>query len=588
MNSKERLVALRATMEDRGITAVIVPSGDPHQSEYTASHWQGRHWLTGFTGSAGTAVVTKTDAILWTDFRYWIQARSQMDAFELFKQGDDGVPDFDAWLVKNLGSGDCIALDGCLVSAAQTKKLRAKFDDHDINLDTTLDMISDLWTDRGPMPATRAFVLEDEYAGRNRMEKLADIRKRTADHGANVHLITALDDIAWTFNLRGADVHTNPVNLAFALIFPDKTRLFINPAKLDPATRESLERDEIVLEPYEAIDRHLATLDDAARILINPEAVSDHLFRAINPKAKIIKKQNPATGLKCLKNKVEIGHMRDTAVKDGRAVVNFLNWVETCEQPITEISAAEKILEFRKAQDEFINASFDSIMAFKGHSAMCHYCATKETDVTLTRDAMFLSDSGGNYLTGTTDITRTLHLGRPTDQEIEDYTLVLKGHVAVATAMFPTGTRGYQIDTLARQYLWQQGMDFGHGTGHGVGFFLCVHEGPARISPHPVDEILKPGMLLTNEPGLYREGQYGIRLENMILVAEDEKTGFGQFLRFENMTLCHFERGLLDRAALTESEIRWIDDYHREVYEKLAPGLAPEVKTWLRDKTRAL
>ncbi|MCG8637647.1 MAG: aminopeptidase P family protein [Desulfobacterales bacterium] len=588
MDTKEKLIALRQKMEDRGIAAVIIPSGDPHQSEYTAAHWQARHWLTGFTGSAGTAVVTKEHAIVWTDFRYWIQARAQMDEFELFRQGDDGVPDYDAWLVKHLDAGERIALDGCLVSAARTKKLRAKFEDHDIKLDTTLDLISALWTDRGPMPATPAFVLEDSYAGRSRTEKLDDIRKKMGDHGADVHLITALDDIAWTFNLRGADVHTNPVNLAFALITPGQARLFINPGKVDQATRKILEQDKIILEPYEAVDRCLAGLDKGARILIDPEAVSDRLFRAVNPDVKIIKKTNPATELKCLKNRVEINHMRDTAVKDGRAVVNFLHWLETSGEPVTEISAAEKILGFRREQEDFINASFDSIMAFGEHSAMCHYSATKETDVTLTPDAMFLNDSGGNYLTGTTDITRTLHLGTPSDREIRDYTLVLKGHIAVATSRFPAGTRGYQIDTLARQYLWQQGMDFGHGTGHGVGFFLCVHEGPARISPHPVDEALKPGMLLTNEPGLYREGHYGIRLENMILVTEDEETEFGRFLGFENLTLCHFERELLDRAALTEPEIRWIDDYHKGVCEKLAPGLSPEVQTWLEEKTKPL
>ncbi|MDD9303459.1 MAG: aminopeptidase P family protein [Desulfobacter sp.] len=588
MNTSLTLAALRKKMEAEGMAAVIIPSADPHQSEYMASHWQARHWITGFTGSAGTAVVTRDHALLWTDFRYWIQARAQMDAFELFKQGDPSVPEFDEWLAQTLSPGDCIALDGQMVSAAQARKLKARFEEKDMGLDTTLDMISPLWTDRPPMPSTRAFVLDSAYAGQSRKEKLELIIENITDHGANVHLMTALDDIAWTFNLRGADVHTNPVNLAFALIAEGRVQLFINPAKLDSESLNALKSDNILVSPYESIGQSLTDLDKADRVLLNPETVNDSLFSAINPLCKIIEKPNPATGLKCIKNRVEIGHIRDTAVKDGRAVVNFLHWLENTDEVVTEISGAQKLLGFRKEQEDFVNVSFDSIMAFKDHSAMCHYSATPKTDSRLTKDAMFLSDSGGNYLTGTTDITRTLHLGQAKPQEIQDYTLVLKGHIAVATSRFPSGTRGYQIDTLARQFLWAQGMDFGHGTGHGVGFFLCVHEGPARISPHPVDEALKPGMLLTNEPGLYREGEYGIRLENMVLVAEDEKNQFGRFLRFENLTLCHFERDLMDKDLLTDAEICWVNAYHQRVYEKLSPQLTPEVNEWLREKTCAL
>jgi len=588
LKTNDILSALRAKMTRHGVDALIIPSGDPHQSEYTAAHWQARHWLTGFKGSAGTAVVTHRAANLWTDFRYWIQAEAQMDGFLLFKQGDDGVPDYDEWLAGHLDGGACIALDGRMVSAAQTKKLRKVFKDYDIHLDTTIDLISDLWTDRPPMPATKAFVLSESFAGQTRREKLDAIRRQMEKKGADAHLMSALDDIAWTFNLRGADVHTNPVNLAFALIEPDKTRLFINPAKLDANVTELLEGDGIGLLPYEDVDNALSQLSDGTKLLIQPEAVSDHLHRAANPGCKLIEGQNPATGLKCIKNPVETCHIKETAVKDGRAVVRFLHWLATTEEQVTEISAAAKILAFRQAESDFIDPSFDSIMAFGDHSAMCHYAATEDTDVPLTRDAMFLNDSGGNYLTGTTDITRTLHLGTPTDREIRDYTLVLRGHIAVATSKFPVGTRGYQVDTLARQYLWQQGMDFGHGTGHGVGFFLCVHEGPARISPHPVDQVLKPGMLLTNEPGLYREGEYGIRLENMVMVAEDETTVFGKFLRFENITLCHFERNLIDKTLLTDTEIRWLDNYHRTVYDALAPGLPENIQSWLADKTKGL
>ncbi|WDP89939.1 MAG: aminopeptidase P family protein [Desulfobacter sp.] len=588
MNTAEKLAALRAAMEQNGAEAVVIPSSDPHQSEYTADHWHARHWLTGFTGSAGIAVVTRSTAGLWTDFRYWIQAKSQMDEFQLFRQGEPEVPEFQVWLADNLDRGSRIAMDGKLLSLAQFRKYKALFEDKGIELDTSLDLVSEIWEDRPPMPGAQAFVLDPAYAGRTRTEKLDEIRKKMAGYGTGFHLMTALDDIAWTFNLRGEDAHTNPVALAFALVSIEQTQLFIHPDKLSAGVRDELEGEGISLEPYQGIDHALAGLEAGGRLLVDPEIVSDYLCRQVNPGVQIIEKKNPATELKCIKNKVETGHIRETAVKDGRAMVNFLHWLAHAPGPLTERSVAEKLLGFRREQKDFIKASFDSIMAFSDHSAMCHYSATDETDAALTKDGMFLTDSGGNYLTGTTDITRTLHLGRPNEKQMRDYTLVLKGHIAVATARFPAGTRGYQIDTLSRQYLWQQGLDFGHGTGHGVGFFLCVHEGPARISPFPVDVALKPGMLLTNEPGLYREGEYGIRLENMVMVAQAEKNNFGQFLTFENMTLCHFERELMARSLLTADEIQWINDYHHEVYEKLAPGLTPEVQDWLKKKTLPL
>lgn len=575
-------------MEENGAAAVVIPSSDPHQSEYTAGHWQARQWLTGFSGSAGTAVVTRSTAGMWTDFRYWIQAKSQMDQFELFKHGESDVPDFQDWLADRLDRGSRIAIDGKLLSAEQAKKYRRLFGEKGIELDTSLDLISGIWENRQPMPGGPAFILSPALAGKTRVEKLEEIREKMDSYQADHHLICALDDIAWTFNLRGEDVHTNPVVLAFALVSRDETRLFIDPEKLSGEVREELEGDGIRLEPYQAIDGALAGLAGGDRLLADPESVSDYLYRQVNPRVKMVEKKNPPARLKCIKNPVEIGHIKETSVKDGRAVVSFLHWLSEETGPLTEISVARKLLEFRRAQDDFVNVSFESIMAFGEHSAMCHYSATEETDAPLTRDGMFLTDSGGNYLTGTTDITRTLHLGRPDDTQVRDYTLVLKGHIAVATSRFPSGTRGYQIDTLSRQFLWQQCLDFGHGTGHGVGFFLCVHEGPARISPFPVDVALKPGMLLTNEPGLYREGKYGIRLENMVLVAPDRKNEFGQFLKFETVTLCHFERELMDKALLTAEEIQWIDQYHGVVYETLAPGLAPDVQAWLKEKTRPL
>ena len=574
-------------MKDRGFAALVVPSADPHQSEYVADHWQARAWLTGFSGSAGTAVVTLEKALLWTDFRYWIQAQAQMDGFDLVRQGEKDVPTFDRWLAKALESGDVIGMDGRMVSAFEVKKYTSRFEAAGLCLDTEVDLISPLWADRPPMPATKAFVLALEYAGKTRTDKLAAIREKLKTFQTPVHVMATLDDIAWTFNLRGADVHTNPVNLAYAMITPDEARLFMDPAKLDEDVRKDLEKDGVILAPYGAVDGALGNIPAGTRVCMDPERISYHLYNAVNPEATIVDKPNPTVGLKAVKNSTEIQWVEKTMVKDGRAVVNFLHWLETCDDPVTELSAAHKMWEFRSAQEGFIDDSFDAIMAAQEHSAMCHYKAVPESDRPVT-EGMFLTDSGGNYLTGTTDITRTVHLGPAGVQDKTDYTLVLKGHIAVALSRFPSGTRGYQIDTLARQFLWREGMDFGHGTGHGVGFFLCVHEGPARISPSPVDQALKPGMVLTNEPGVYREGGYGIRLENMILVAEDGETAFGRFLKFKTLTLCHFERDLIDRGLLTEDEKNWVDAYHRKVYEALAPGLDPDVCFWFKEKTRPL
>ena len=588
MNTQDKLFALRRKMDEAGVSAVIIPNADPHQSEYLAGHWQAMKWLTGFSGSAGTAVVTKTKAGMWTDFRYWIQAATQLNGFDLFKQGETGVPAFDKWLTDTLSANDRIAMDGKIVSAAQAGSLKKQFSQKGIVVDTTMDLISDLWQERPTRPRTPAFELDAVYAGETRKEKFSRIRKKMADYNADCHVLAALDDIAWTFNLRGEDIHTNPVNLAFALMTMDKIRLFIDPTKINTALEATLEADGVALFDYDAFYETVHKLNKKSKVLLDPEKVSDFIYQAVKMRSDIIEAPNPSTKFKCLKNKIEISHIRDTAVKDGRAVVNFLHWLDTSDTPKTEMSTAEQLLHFRKEQDAFVHPSFDAIMAFREHSAICHYSADPDTNLPLSPDAMFLTDSGGNYLTGTTDITRTVHLGRPTSQEIQDYTLVLKAHIAVATARFPATARGYQIDAMARRHLWQQGLDFGHGTGHGVGFFLCVHEGPARLSTLPVDIALAPGMLLTNEPGLYREGRYGIRLENMVLVVKDRETPFGSFLKFENMTFCHFERSLIDKTMLSSPETNWVNGYHQMVYDRLAAGLDTPVRQWLKEKIKVL
>ncbi|MCP4673239.1 MAG: aminopeptidase P family protein [Desulfobacula sp.] len=591
MNRDEKIYHIRQLMEANHIDAFIILHNDPHQSEYIAGHWQARQWLTGFSGSAGNAVITLEHAILWTDFRYYIQAARQIkgSGFELYKMGEPDVPKFEEYLTDTLKSGDTIGIDGSLLNMDSAKKYKAIFKEKGILLNTNIDFIEPLWKDRTPIPKSKAFSLSKKYAGQSRREKLAKIRDRMEDLGASSHLMATLDDIAWTLNLRGKDIHTNPVNIAFVLILPKSVTLFINPEKIDNGLESKLNQDGIYIADYTDIDDALSNLEDNETILLDPENINYSLFQSINKKCRIIKKANPAIALKAVKNKIEISHLEQTAVKDGAAVVNFLFWLENQSEneSLSEISTADKLYEFRKKQDLFIDNSFDPIMAFGDHSAMCHYGATQETDAVVNQ-GMFLTDSGGNYLTGTTDITRTICMGAPTRQQIKDYTLVLKGHIAVASTLFPKGTKGYQIDTLSRQYLWNQGMDFGHGTGHGVGFFLCVHEGPAKLSPHPIDVKLEKGMVLTNEPGIYREGEYGIRLENMMLVDQSFENDFGTFMEFRNLTYCHFEKNLINRDMLDKKEKNWINAYHATVYEKLLPLLDTDAGLWLKNKTEPL
>jgi Xaa-Pro aminopeptidase len=592
VKTDEKLGELRQMMAAHQIAALVVPSADPHQSEYVTGHWQARAWLTGFTGSAGIALVTPTRAILWTDFRYWLQAGSQIHGseFELFRSAEKDVPEFHRWIFDNLSLEDIVAIDGRMISRNQEKTYRQLWDIRQIELRTDLDLVGDLWQDRPPMPATEAWEFDVKFAGQSRADKIAQIREAMDRAGADCHVMTGLEDIAWTFNLRGSDAPNNPVNIAFALVDKALVRLFMHPDKVGPDLAARLSADGVQLEHYPDIYGSVRKLPDLARVLLDPDVVSAGLCAAVNPACRLIEQTGPATRLKAVKNDIQVQHLRETAVKDGVAVVSFLHWLTTRDpaKPVSELSAAQTLFDLRRSQPDFISNSFDPIMAFGNHSAMCHYGADPHTDARLENHGMFLTDSGGNYLTGTTDITRTLCLGKPTLQQIKDYTLVLKGHIAVATACFPEGTKGFQIDTLARQYLWQQGMNFGHGTGHGVGFFLCVHEGPARISPHPVDHALEKGMVLTNEPGVYRDGEYGIRLENMVLVTEACHTEFGSFLTFENLTWCHFERELVDTSLLTEAEITWIDQYHRQVFERISPHLSPGAAAWLKTRTEPL
>ncbi len=592
MNTKEKISRIRKKMDACGIAAVVIPGSDPHKSEYVAEHWQARKWLTGFSGSAGIAAITSDNAVLWTDFRYYIQAEKQIagSPFVLFRTGQENVPDVWKWLAQTLAPGSRVGIDGALFAASEVRRIRSQLENREIGLDTDIDVMGDIWEDRPGMPVSRAFSLAENFAGQGRKDKIVQIKNAMADKGACFHLMASLDDIAWTLNLRGSDIHTNPVNIAFVLIGPEKLTLFMDRAKVDDKLACELGSDGVEIAGYEAVYGALADIPGGSAILVDPDNVNYRLFNSISKKIRIIETANPAAMMKAVKNETQIAHMKDTAVKDGAAVVNFLYMLEhlSDDEDITELGAAEKLNDFRRQQQFFVDNSFDPIVAFQDHSAMCHYSPSRETDVVIGSRGILLMDSGGHYLTGTTDITRTIVRGKPSKREILDYTLVLKGHISVASAVFPAGTRGYQIDTLARQYLWAEGLDFGHGTGHGVGFFLCVHEGPAAISPRPVDVKLEKGMVLTNEPGIYRDNYYGIRLENMVLVEDAFHNEFGTFLRFENLTYCHFERDLIDDTMLSADEKKWINEYHMLVYEKLSPVLAPDVASWLSEKTRPI
>ena len=581
-------------MTDHGLSALVVPSADPHQSEYVAEHWQARQWISGFTGSAGTAVVTRDRAGLWTDFRYWIQAEAQLkdSGFELFRQGEPDTPAVDAWLAKILEAGDTIALAGDLFSRSQVKGYLKTWEGTGLKVETGLDPVAELWENRPAMPASPAYDFKISLAGESREDKLGRIRKKMVKSRADYYLITRLEEIAWALNLRGADVDCTPVNIAFALIGLEAVSLFMDKAKLDEGLEAALARAGVECLEYGAVIPALEALPAHGTVLLDPASVNVRLWDALPESCKKVEvKVGPVEALKARKNGVEVNHLSDTLVRDGAAMVSFLHWLETqvaSGKRITEVQAGDQVKEFRAAQDGFVDNSFNPIMAQGAHSAMCHYSADAASDARISTQGLFLTDSGGQYLTGTTDITRTLCFGEPTRAQKRDYTLVMKGHIAVATARFPAGTRGCQLDTLARQALWQAGMDFGHGTGHGVGFFLSVHEGPARISPFPVDVALEPGMVITNEPGLYREGEYGIRLENMVLVKEDLETVFGKFNRFDTLTLCHFERALLDTALMTPAEIQWVNDYHARVFESLSPLVEDSLVEWLRAKTQPL
>lgn len=593
MNStiNNRIAALRAHIAQEQIQAFIIPSTDPHLSEYVAPHWQSREWISGFTGSAGTVVVTAKDAGLWTDSRYFLQAARQLEGtcITLYKEMLPETPNIPEFLSAHLQEGDCVGIDGKMFSAEEVEHLQKELKKSGIRIKSIADPMQLLWTDRPAMPLAPAFVYDTKYAGMSFTEKLPAVRQAMEAAGADSLLLSALDEIAWLLNIRGNDVHCNPVVVSYLLIEKDKVNYFIQPQKVTPELAEYFSANGISVHPYEEIGHYLNSFN-AHSILMNPAKTNYAIYSAIRPGCLIINGASPVALLKAIRNKQEIAGIHAAMQRDGVALVKFLKWLDEAVPAgkETEISVDKKLHTFRAAQPLYMGESFDTIAGYKEHGAIVHYEATPETDVTLKPEGFLLLDSGAQYLDGTTDITRTIALGPLTEEEKTDYTLILKGHIALAMAVFPEGTRGAQLDVLARMPIWKKRMNYLHGTGHGVGHFLNVHEGPQSIRMNENPVALQPGMVTSNEPGVYKAGSHGIRTENLVLTVPAGEGMFGKYLKFETLTLCPICRKGIIKELLTAEEIGWLNDYHRTVYEKLSPDLNNDEREWLKEACKAV
>ncbi|WP_315110611.1 aminopeptidase P family protein [Clostridium intestinale] len=592
MDVKKRIEKLKNLMKENKIDAYIIPSFDAHQSEYVADHWKGRQWISGFTGSAGTVVITLDDAGLWTDGRYYIQAEKQLEGsgIRLFKMADLGVPSYTEWLKNTLKKGSTVGFDGSVFSVDLFKGMEKAFKSKNINIKIEKDLIDEIWEDRPEIPKELVFLHGIKYAGKSRVEKLNKVRDNISTKGANYYLLTSLDDIAWLLNIRGNDVPNNPVVISNVLVGEDKCYLFVDGSKVTNDIRLELENDGIEIKGYNEIHQILNQLSIDDSVIFDANKTSISMYNSINTDTTKLEEPNITTALKAIKNEVEIENLRNCQVSDGLAMVKFIKWLKesVTKEKITEISAQEMLESFRRQQDLFVEPSFDTIAGYKDHAAMMHYKANKETQYTLKDEGFFLVDSGGQYFNGTTDTTRTIVLGKLTEEEKRDFTLVLKGHIALSSVKFLEGATGSSLDVLARQPIWEYGLDYKCGTGHGVGFFLNVHEGPQGFRKEPNSVKLEKGMVITNEPGIYKEGKHGVRTENIMLVVEEEKTEFGQFMSFEAITYCPIDLDGIDKDMLTDKEKQWLNDYHKMVYKRLAPYLDDEHKAWLKKETREI
>lgn len=579
-------------MRDEGIDVYIEPSADPHQSEYLADHFKSRAFITGFTGSAGTALVTDKEAILWTDGRYFIQAENQIkdNEFKLYKMNTPGYPSLQEWLEENVKYGARIGLNGRIFSQGAVEKIEDGLKDKKVSIHHEDDLIGKIWDDRPHLPIRDAFMLGEEYSGKSTAEKLKEIRLEMEKKNATHFLLASLDDIAWLYNIRGWDVDNNPVLISYAMVTFDYAMLFVDERKIPESVKTDLYDSGVVLADYDSIDQHLGDLPKDSTIILQKDRVNTSLFHAIPKNCRIIDTDNMTTIMKGIKNPVEIKNQEEAYLKDCTALTGFFHWLhkEMDQREITEVEASERLLKFRMEQEGFLQPSFGTIAAYGPNGAMMHYSPDEASCALLQKKGLFLVDSGGQYYNGTTDITRTVALGELTDLEKRDFTLVLKGHINLLSSRFLHGTSGHVLDVLARQPLWKEGVDYKSGTGHGVGYLLNVHEGPHRIATAPNNVAMEPGMVVTVEPGVYREGMHGIRTENVAVVRKDMENESGTFLSFQLLSYCYIDRECIVPEMLTDDEKLWLDQYHMNVYEKLKDRLDHEVGEWLKDKTRPI
>lgn len=583
-----RLNQLRHWMQQHQLSAYIIPSTDPHCGEYVPEYWEARKWISGFTGSAGTAVVTLDKAALWTDSRYFIQARQQLEGtgFQLMKERVEGTPTQGEWLKQVLPAGSAIGLCGEMFAEQEFEGLQAEIAP-DLQLVSTEDPFDELWTGRPSLPDTPVYQQPLYYAGRTTAEKLSDIRLQLEAIGCEAILLSALDEVAWTTNLRGSDIHCNPVFVSYLLILQDSATLYINTKKIPEGRGLELQEQGITLAEYHQVFKDINGLSS---LWLSPGSTNHAIYQQLNSQCRVYQDSSPVSLMKAVKNEAEINGFRQAMLHDGIAMVKFLHWLKPAVQAggQTECSIADKLNQFRSEYSDYQNVSFDTIAGYQAHGAIVHYEPTPESDIPVLPEGLLLLDSGGQYPEGTTDITRTIALGPVTDEMKRDYTLILKGFIQLGLAKFPEGTCGTQLDILARQAIWNEGKNYFHGTGHGVGSHLCCHEGPHQIRMNHMPAALRAGMTVTDEPGLYIEGKYGIRTEDTLLVVPFMETEFGRFLQFEHLTLCPIDTTPIEMSLLTPVEKDWLNQYHKRVYDTLLPYLSAEVTEWLKEATKSI
>ena len=584
---RKRISALRSLMQSKSISAYITYSTDPHSGEYVPAHWESRKWITGFTGSAGTAVITPDDGGLWTDSRYFIQAEEQLTdtGLKLFKERMPETPSIPQWLCRVLKKGERVGIDGYTTSLQTVNELRNELSAYGIEVVMIEDPYKTIWNDRPDLPDNKPFILEEKYSGESASSKISTIRNHISNTGTDYILISALDEIAWTLNMRGTDIECNPLFVSYLLISEKEATLYINKNKLTETTIDYLQSQGVGHRNYEDIESDLTAIS-GRKITMSP-SINFAMYNAASEHNTVFIQASPVSKYKAVKNQTEINGFRNAMLRDGVAMVRFLIWLQKNigNGNLTELSIDEQLYKERSAMENFRGISFATIAGYQEHGAIVHYEADEHSASILRPEGLLLIDSGAQYLDGTTDITRTIPLGSTTEEQKKDYTLVLKGFIQLAMAEFPQGTCGTQLDVLARLAMWKEGINYSHGTGHGVGHFLNVHEGPHQIRMNNVPTPLQPGMTVTNEPGIYRAGKYGIRTENTMLTVPSRKTDFGEFYKFEQLTLCPINTEAILWNMLSSEEISWLNEYHETVYSKLSPLLSDEEKQWLRNAT---